>query len=457
MTELLRFVDTLNSWIWGPPLLVLLVAAGLYLTYITKGIQFRTLGYSLKLAFTRHDDNAQGDISHFQALMTALAATIGIGSIAGVATAIATGGYGALFWMWIAGLIGMATKYAEGLMAIKYRIVDEEGQMCGGPMEYLERGAKAKWLAILFSFFGMLAAVGTGNMVQANSVSLALTELVPISPYLIGLTLMLATGVALFGGIKSIGKVAGVLVPVMAGFYILCGLIVIFAKITFVPEALGLIVKNAFTPQAASGGFLGSTVMLAIQFGISRGVFSSEAGLGTSPIAAAAAKTDTPGRQALISMSSVFITTVIVCTITGLAIALSGMLGQTGADGEVLNGAALALKSFDAIIPYGGLLVTIAIVPFAYSTILAWAYYGEKCVEYLFGIKAIKPYRVIYTLLVFPGAFLSLNLVWSLANLLNGLMVFPNLIGLFLLSRVISKETKTFEHILKKERSSSSP
>ncbi|MEX0961566.1 MAG: sodium:alanine symporter family protein [Simkaniaceae bacterium] len=451
-SKLLTIIETVNSWVWGPPLLILLISSGLYLTIKTRGVQFRHLYYAHKLIFTRHDDDAEGDISHFQALMTALAATIGIGSIAGVATAIATGGYGALFWMWVAGFIGMATKFAEGLMAIKYRIVDEEGEMCGGPMEYLSRGAKAKWLAVLFSIFGMLAAIGTGNMVQANSVALALHETIDIQPWIVGISLMLATGIALFGGIKSIGKVAGILVPAMAGFYILGGLIVIIMRIDAVPAAFALIFKSAFTKQAASGGFLGSSVMLAIQYGISRGVFSSESGLGTSPIAAAAAKTDTPGRQALVSMSSVFITTVIVCTITGLAIVLSGMLGQRGADNQVLDGAALALKSFDAIIPHGGLIVTIAIVPFAYSTILAWAYYGEKCVEYLFGIKAVKPYRLIYTLLVFPGAILGLEMIWGMANILNGLMAFPNLIGLFMLGSVIAAETKTFDHILRVEK-----
>lgn len=454
MVHILSIINAVNNWVWGPPLIILLICGGLYLTYITRGVQFRYLWYAHKLAFVRHDDEAQGDISHFQALMTALAGTIGIGSIAGVATALAAGGYGALFWMWIAGLLGMATKFSEGLMAVKYRVVDEEGQMCGGPMEYLERGSKAKWLAILFSFFGMLAAIGTGNMVQANSAALAFQALVNLHPWIIGVVLMIATGLALFGGIKSIGKVAGVLVPAMALFYIFGGLLIVALRLSDVPQAFVKIFRDAFTGQAAMGGFLGSTIMLAIQMGVSRGIFSSEAGLGTSPIAAAAAKTDTPGRQALVSMSSVFITTMIVCTITGIAIIVSGAFGEVGSDGHLIDGSALVIKAFDSVMPYGGLIVAIAIIPFAYSTILAWAYYGEKCVEYLFGIRFVKAYRILYTLLVFPGALLSLDMIWGIANILNGLMAFPNLIGLFVLGSVIAAETKTFDHIIRKEKSS---
>ncbi|GAB4188932.1 MAG: sodium:alanine symporter family protein [Simkaniaceae bacterium] len=460
MTLVSIWIEKINQIIWGPPLLILLFSVGVYLSYRTRWVQIRYLIYSHKLAFTRHDDAAQGDISHFQALMTALAATIGIGSITGVATALATGGLGALFWMWIAGLVGAATKYGEAILAIKYRVIDQRGEMCGGPMYYLEKGVKGhfgKILAVLFAIMGGITALGTGNMVQSNSVANAMQELFHFSPLWVGVILMACTGLALLGGIKSIGKVAAYLVPAMALFYMLGGLVVIIIKIQYVPQAFGLIFRAAFTGQAATGAFLGASVMAAIQMGISRGVFSSEAGLGSSPIAAAAAKTDTPGRQALVSMSSVFITTGIVCTITGLAIAITGVLGQTGADGKPLDGSALALSAFDAVIPHGGLIVTIALIPFAYSTMLGWAYYGEKCVEYLFGVKATTVYRILFTLLVLPGAVLSLNIVWGFANMMNGLMAFPNLIGLFLLGGLIAAETKVFEGILKYEKNAAPP
>lgn len=452
MDLIIQIIDVLNGIIWGPPLLILLVIVGLYLTVRIRGLQFRYFIYAHKLAFSRHDDGAQGDISHFQALMTALAATIGIGSITGVATAIAVGGLGSLVWMWGAALFGMATKYGEAVLAIKYRVVDENGEMCGGPMYYIEKGLRWKWLAVTFAIFGAITALGTGNMVQANSVALALSSFFHVDPIWSGIALVVIVGIALIGGIKSIGKVTGILVPAMAVFYIIGGLIIIALKIEEVPAAFSLIFRSAFQGQAAVGGFAGATIMMAIQLGVSRGVFSSEAGLGSSPIAAAAAKTDTPSRQALVSMCSVFITTGIVCTITGLVIAVSGVLGELGSDGKILDGSAMALKAFDHLIPYGGLLVAIALIPFAYSTILGWAYYGEKCIEYLFGYRATKGYRVIYTLLVFPGAVLGLKLVWGFANMMNGLMAFPNLVALFALGGVISKETHFFKCLLQKEK-----
>ena len=452
MESIQNFLNRLNDLIWGLPLLAILVIVGIFLTIRTKGLQFRYLYYAHKLAFTRQDDSAQGDISHFQALMTALAATIGIGSITGVATAIAIGGMGALVWMWLAALFGMATKYGEAILAIKYRVTDETGEMCGGPMYYIEKGMRWKWLAILFAIFGGITAFGTGNMVQANSVALAISDLFNIHPIWTGIVLMIVVGMALLGGIKSIGKVSAIIVPTMAIFYIIGGLAIIVYKITAVPAAFALIFRSAFHGHAAIGGFAGATVMTAIQLGISRGVFSGEAGLGSSPIAAAAARTDTPGRQALVSMCSVFITTGIVCTITGLVIAISGVFGNVDAQGYLLDGSALALRAFDQIIPYGGLIVTIALIPFAYSTILGWAYYGEKCIEYLFGYKATKPYRILFTLIVLPGAAVSLELAWGFANIMNGLMAFPNLIALFALSGVIAKETTFFERLLKNEK-----
>ncbi len=445
-------ISTLNQWVWSSPLLILLVLVGGYLTFRIRGLQFRRFWYAHKCAFTRHDNKAKGDISHFQALMTALAATIGIGSITGVATAIAIGGLGSLFWMWLVALLGMATKYSEAILAVKYRSVDESGEMCGGPMYYLERGLKKKWLGKLFALFAAITALGTGNMVQSNSVADAM-RLFNFPTIWTGIILVVCVGIALIGGIKSIGRISAFLVPAMACFYITAGLLIIFLNIKAVPSAFALIFKTAFSGQAAMGGFAGSTVMMAIQFGVSRGIFSSEAGLGTSSIAAAAAKTDTPGRQALVSMCSVFLTTGIVCTITGLVIALSGLFGTLDSDGKLLNGSALASEAFDRMIPYGGLILTIAIIPFAYSTILGWAYYGEKSIEYLFGIPSIKVYRLIFTLLVLPGAILSLEFVWGFSNLMNGLMAFPNLVGLFLLAGIVSKETKSFEKLLKQEES----
>ncbi|MCH9613473.1 MAG: Amino-acid carrier protein AlsT [Chlamydiia bacterium] len=452
MDTIQNFIEVLRGYIWSPPLLIFLVAAGVYLTIRTKGVQFRYLWYAHKIAFKRHDDDAQGDVSHFQALMTALAATIGIGSISGIATAIATGGLGALFWMWIAALFGMATKYGEAILAIKYRVADEKGEMCGGPMYYLSRGINSKFLAGAFAIFAAITALGTGNLVQSNSVSSALLDLFNVPPVWSGLGLMIAVGFALIGGIKSIGRIAGLLVPTMALFYLVGGLAIMVIRYEQVPAAFALIFHSAFNGQAAAGGFLGASVMLAVRMGISRGVFSSEAGLGSSPIAAAAAKTDTPGRQALVSMCSVFITTGIVCTITGVAIAVSGVLGTMGANGKLLDGSALALRAFDSVIPYGGLIVTIALIPFAYSTILGWAYYGEKSVEYLFGIKAVKIYRLVATLIVFPGAIVSLELAWGISDVMNGLMAFPNLVGLFAMGGIISKETRAFDKIVSHEK-----
>jgi AGCS family alanine or glycine:cation symporter len=451
--ELLEFwLERIENWIWGAPLLILLSATGLFLTFALKGIQFRYLFYSLKLAFSRHDDQAQGDISQFQSLMTALAGMIGIGSISGVASAIALGGLGALFWMWVASLIGMATKYAEAILAVKYRTLDAKGEMCGGPMYYLERGLKSKKLAIFFSLVGAITALGTGNMVQANSIAAGVKEIFQFDPLWIGIALAVLTALALFGGIKSIGKVSSWLVPIMGSFYILGGLLVIGFRIEFLPNAFAEIFQQAFSGKAAFGGFAGSTIMMAIQYGVSRTIFSTEAGLGSAPIAAAAAKTDVPGRQALISMSGVFITSMIVCTITGLAIAVSGLLGSVDANGVSISGSAMAYLAFENALPFGGLIVTISLILFGYSTILGWAYYGEKCMEYMFGIRIIRWYRLLFILTLIPGATLGLKTVWSFANIMNGLMAFPNLLALFGLSAVIIKETRDFEKLLQFEK-----
>lgn len=442
----------IENWIWGAPLLVLLTTVGLYLTFALRGIQFRYLIYSLRLAFTRQDDKSAGDISQFQALMTALAGMIGIGSITGVATAIALGGLGAVFWMWVASLLGMATKYAEAILAVKYRTLDANGEMCGGPMYYLERGLKSKNLALFFSLVGAITAFGTGNMVQANSIAEAMKELFHIDPLWVGIGLAVMTGLALLGGIKSIGKLSSWLVPAMAIFYIGGGLIVIACRIEALPHAFAEIFRQAFTAQAAFGGFAGSTILMAVQFGVSRSVFSTEAGLGSAPIAAAAAKTDVPGRQALISMSGVFITSMIVCSITALAIATSGLFGSLDANGEPLSGSSMALLAFENVIPYGGFVVAISLILFGYSTILGWAYYGEKCMEYIFGLPIVRWYRILFILFLVPGSILSLQTVWSFANIMNGLMAFPNLVALFGLSSIVIAETRSFEQLLKFER-----
>jgi AGCS family alanine or glycine:cation symporter len=452
MSYLSHWLELINGFVWGPVLLILLVGTGVYLTFILKGLQFRYLGYALKLAFSRNDCNSQGDISHFQSLMTSLAATIGIGNIAGVATAIAIGGVGALFWMWVTGLVGMATKYAEAILAVKYRKVDKNGQMAGGPMYYLEQGQKNKGLAIAYALFGSIAALGTGNMVQSHSVADALISLMPINSWIVGLVLGLFTLIVLFGGVKSIGRVSSFLVPIMAMMYLIGGLIILVMAFDKLPQAFILIFKSAFTGQAATGGFVGSTFILALQMGVARGVFSNEAGLGSASIAAAAAKTDSPGRQALISMTGTFLATMVVCTITGLVIAVTGVLGSKEANGELLNGGPLTMKAFGLIIPGGEMIVTIGVILFAFSTIIGWAYYGEKCFEYLLGEKAIKFYRILFVFCVVIGSSLTLEIVWSLADISNGLMAFPNLVGLIGLSRVVSKETKGFEMMLKKER-----
>jgi AGCS family alanine or glycine:cation symporter len=452
MEKLAFWLTRLENFIWGAPLLFLLTAVGLFLTIALRGVQFRYLFYSLKLAFSRQDDQSEGDITQFEALMTALAGMIGIGSITGVATAIALGGLGSLFWMWVASLIGMATKYAEAILAVKYRTQDAKGQMCGGPMYYLERGLKSKKLAIFFALVGAITALGTGNMVQANSIAGALKETLQLDPLWVGGVLAIVTAIALFGGIRSIGKVSSWLVPFMAIFYILGGLIVIAIHIDALPSAFLQIFKQAFNGQAAFGGFAGSSIMMAIQFGVSRSVFSTEAGLGSAPIASAAAKTDVPGRQALISMSGVFITSMIVCTITGMVIAVSGLFGSLGADGQPLNGSSMALLAFENGFPLGGLVVTISIILFGYSTILGWAYYGEKCMEYLLGSRIVLWYRVVFVLFLIPGATLSLGIVWSFANIMNGLMAFPNLLALFGLSAIVIAETREFEKLLKFER-----
>ncbi|MBS4192118.1 sodium:alanine symporter family protein [Bacillus sp. FJAT-49705] len=437
------------DFVWGPPLLILLVGTGLFLTIRLGFMQFSSLPYALKLAFSKNQDQtSEGDISHFQSLMTALAATIGTGNIAGVATAVVLGGPGAIFWMWITALVGMATKYAEAILAVKYRTVGKRGEMAGGPMYYIEKGLGWKWLAVLFAFFGSIAAFGIGSSVQSNSVAAAVESSFGINPWITGIILTVGTGLVVVGGIKSIGKVTSLMVPFMAIFYIVGGLIIILLNVSELPAAIGLIFTDAFTGQAMAGGAIGSV----IRYGVARGVFSNEAGMGSAPIAAAAAKTDHPGRQALISMTGTFIDTVVVCSITGITLVMGGLY----VNGDV-TGAALTTQTFDQLLPgVGGWVVTIGLIFFAYSTVLGWAYYGEKCFEYLFGIKSIVWYRIIYTLTVFIGAGASLGLVWTVADIFNALMAVPNLIGLLFLSGVVVAETKAFKKIRAEEKAKKS-
>lgn len=444
MDALKNFFDTLGGWVWGPAMLVLLVGTGIWLTLMLRGLQFSMLWFALKQAFKPHgkkEDGSdhEGDISHFGALMTALSATIGTGNIAGVATAVVLGGPGAVFWMWITAIFGMATKYGEGVLAVKYRVVNKKGEMSGGPMYYIERGLNMKWMALLFALFGTIASFGIGSSVQSNSVAMSIKSSFNIDPWITGVVLTVLTGVVILGGIKSIAKAASIIVPFMAIFYVLGGLVIIVLHIDMLWPAVDTILTEAFNFSAAAGGMAGA----AIRYGVARGVFSNEAGMGSAPIAAAAAKTDHPVRQGLVSMTGTFLDTIIVCSITGIVLVM-GILSSQSPAGE--TGAALTTHTFNNMLPGpGGWIVTFGLIFFAYSTILGWCYYGEKCAAYVFGDGFVPAYRVIYVITVMLGTVASLDLVWSAADTFNGLMAIPNLIALLLLSKVILKETKDFK------------
>lgn len=450
--SLLGWLQVLKGWVWGAPLLILLMGIGIYLTIRLRGIQFTHLIYALKLVFGKQQKEGKGDISHFESLMTALAATIGIGNIAGVATALTIGGLGALFWMWVTALIGMAIKYAEAILAVKYRTTDKNGEMCGGPMYFIEYGLGWRWLAFAFALFGAIGAFGGGNMLQANSVADVMKSYFQIDPFWTGVVLAVLTGATLLGGIKSIGKVASFLVPFMAIFYIGGAAVILVKFYDRVPGAFWNIISHAFTGQAAFGGFAGSTLLLAIQVGVSRGLMTSEAGLGTASIAAAAAKTDLPGRQALVSMTGCFLATIIMCSATGLVLGVTDIFGSLGPDGKMLTGASMTLAAFQSVFPWGGFVVTVGLILFAFTTLIGWSYYGEKCVEYLLGVKSVPIYRILFTLIVIPGAILELDAVWMISDICNGLMAFPNLIGLCALSGVVITETNQFLAVLRAER-----
>ena len=433
-------LSQLSSFIWGPVMLALLLGVGIYLTIGLRLVPWLKIGHGFSLLLSGKADKDQGEISPFQALMTALSATIGTGNIAGVATAIFLGGPGAVFWMWITALFGMATKYGEAVLAVKYREVDAEGRRVGGPMYYIKNGLGEnwKWLGFLFALFGTVAAFGIGNMVQSNSVSDALHSNFGLSPTITGIVLALLVGLVILGGIKRIGDVAGKLVPIMAIAYVLGSLIIILANFMHVGEALKLIVTSAFSSTAATGGFAGAAVWAAIRFGVARGVFSNEAGLGSAPIAHAAAQTNDPVRQGMIGMLGTFIDTLIVCTMTALVILLTG----AWTSGE--TGASLSTLAYGQGIAGGNYIVTFGLVVFAFTTLLGWSYYGERCAEFIFGVRVIIPYRILWVIAILTGALIKLELVWLLADVMNGFMAVPNLIALALLSPIIFRITQEY-------------
>ena len=438
--NIIEILNKVDSFVWGPPLLILLMGTGIYLTVKLGLLQVTKLPLALKYLFKKDKSSTDGDVSSFAALCTALSATIGTGNIVGVATAIKLGGPGALFWMWMAAFFGMATKYAEGLLAIKYRVKDENGQMSGGPMYYIERGLNNKWLAKAFAIFGIgVAFFGIGTFAQVNSITSAMDLTFNISPVIVGIIITILVALITLGGIKSISKVAEIIVPFMAIFYILGSLVIIFMNLEALPHAVALIIKSAFTKSAALGGFAGSTMIMALRSGVARGVFSNESGLGSAPIATAAAKTNSCVQQGLITMTGTFFDTIVVCTMTGIILVLTGTWSSD------LAGAALTKEAFSVGLPgIGQYIVGIGLVFFAFTTIIGWNYYGERCTEYLFGIKGIKPYRLIYIVLVAIGPYLKLEVIWVLADIVNGLMAIPNLIALVGLRKIIIGETKEY-------------
>ncbi len=441
MEILTNLFNQLNGIVWGPAMLVLILGTGLFLMLGLRLMPLMRLGYGFRMLWKGRVSKEEGDITPFNALMTSLSATIGTGNIAGVGTAIALGGPGAVFWMWCTALVGMATKYSEAVLAVKYREVDEEGNHVGGPMYYIKNGLSAnwRWLGTAFAIFGAIAGFGIGNMVQANSVAHAMHANLSVPVWITGVVMAVLVFLVLIGGIRRIAQVAGRLVPFMAVVYVAGGLVVILANAAQVPAALVMIVESAFTPVAATGGFAGAAVMVAIQMGVARGIFSNEAGLGSAPIAHAAAKTDDPVRQGTVAMLGTFFDTIIVCTITALVIIITGMWSS----GE--SGAALSSAAFGAGLPgFGEWVVTFGLVVFAFTTMLGWSVYGERCVEYLFGVKSILPFRILWVLAIPAGAMVKLAFVWLLADTLNALMAIPNLIALILLGPVVFHLTKEY-------------
>ncbi|AOM39489.1 alanine/glycine:cation symporter family protein [Xenorhabdus hominickii] len=441
MELITQWLGAINGVVWGVPMLIGFLGIGIFMQIRLAFLPIRKLGMGFKLLFQKNEKRGEGQISPFNALMTALSATIGTGNIAGVATAIVMGGPGALFWMWMTALVGMATKYSEAVLAVRFRETDKNGNYVGGPMYYIKNGLGKKWvwLGTLFAFFGSIAGFGIGNTVQANSVADVLQSNFGIEKTITAGILVVLVGAVLIGGIKRISDVAGKLVPVMTVGYFGAGIVVIALNITAVPDAFVLIIKSAFTPVAAQGGFAGAAVWAAIRFGIARGVFSNEAGMGSAPIAHAAAKTQNPIRQGLIAMLGTFIDTIIVCSVTGLTIVITGgwLTGETGAT--------MTATAFSSVLPGGNYIVAIALAIFAFTTILGWSFYGEKCIQYLLGPKAVVPFRIAWIIALPIGATQSLAFVWLLADTLNAMMAIPNLIAIALLSPVVYRLTK--DHI----------
>ena len=464
MDKLGEILDAIDGVVWGPVMLVFLVGTGIFLTFKLNFLPWRNLPNALKMVFSpesRKTDKGKGDISPFSALMTALAGTIGTGNIVGVATAMITGGPGALVWMWIAAAFGISTKYAECALAIKYRETNSKGEMCGGPMYTIKNAFKHKKIALIlagaFAVFTVLASFGIGNMSQANSISSSLTQTFSIPSWITGIVLAVLTGIIIFGGIKSISKVSSVLVPVMAVFYIISGLVVIIANYKNIPAGLGTIWSMAFGGKAVAGGLAGTltvSVMQSIRYGVSRGVFSNEAGLGSAAITASSVTTDSYVNQGYINMCGTFIDTIVVCSITGLVIASSGLLGSTDANGVLLDGADLTLACFESVLGKpGAVVVSIGILLFAWSTILGWEYQGEKALEYLFKNRAIcYVYRIVFAVMVFFGSVAALDVAWSFSDIANGLMAVPNLISLIVLSGFLRKDTIAYHKLTKRSK-----
>ncbi|MDA7825728.1 sodium:alanine symporter family protein [Porticoccaceae bacterium] len=433
-------IDTVNTVVWGPVMLILLLGTGVFLSIGLRGITITRIPYAFGQLLKGRKGSGEGEISPFNALMTALSSTVGTGNIAGVATAIGIGGPGALFWMWCTALVGMATKYAEAVLAVNYRETDAAGKKVGGPMYYIKNGLGKRWrpLAFLFALFGSLAGFGLANTVQSNTVSQVLLNNFDIPTMLSGLVMALMVALVLLGGIVRIAKVAGKLVPLMTMIYLLATLIILIMHLSEIPAALALIVDSAFNGTAATGGFAGATVMLALRMGVSRGIFSNESGLGSAPIAHAAAETNSPVRQGTIAMLGTFIDTLIICTMTGLVLIVSGVWTSD------LQGAAMTLMVFDSTLPFGGSILSLCIALFAFTTMLGWSYYGERCAQFLLGPKVVLPFRILWVIGVFIGTQMSLGLVWKMSDALNGMMAIPNLLALLLLSPVVFKLTKQY-------------
>lgn len=443
------FINISNKWIWSWPMIILLLGTHIFMTIRTKGIQ-RKLGTAIKLSVTR-DPGAEGEVSQFGALATALASTIGTGNIIGVGTAIALGGPGAVLWCWLTGVFGIATKYSESLIAVKYRVKTKDGRMQGGAMYALERGLHMKWLALLFAFFGAFASFGIGCATQVNAIATVCKANLDVPEWVVGVVVAALTALVIFGGIQSIARVCEKLVPFMAAFYVVGCIIILVINRDFLWHAVKTICTLAFQPGAAAGGLVGSGIMMAMRYGIARGLFSNESGMGSAPIAAAAAQTRNPVRQALVSSTGTFWDTVVVCLMTGLVLVSSIMKNPSIDMGQITDGGILTTLAFDQIPVIGPVILVVGMISFAYSTVLGWSYYGERCVEYFIGKKGLIPYRVLYVAVAVLAPVVALDLVWTVADTLNALMAIPNLVAILLLSGVIVKETDKYINDLDKK------